>query len=162
MDITLIVAMAANRVIGANNAMPWHLSDDLRRFRALTMGHPILMGRKTQEAIGRPLPGRRNLVMSRDPQLQISGCETVQNLDALRDAIPQGTRLFVIGGAELYRLFLPIADRIELTLIHRDFEGDTFFPEFPEGEWEETLRVDHPLDPELNFSWSYLTLERVV
>lgn len=160
MDITLIVAMAANRVIGANNAMPWHLSDDLRRFRALTMGHPILMGRKTQEAIGRPLPGRRNLVMSRDPQLKIPGCETVQNLDALRDAIPPGTRLFVIGGAELYRLFLPVAARIELTLIHRDFQGDTFFPELPEGEWEETQREDHPRDPELNFAWSYLTLER--
>ena len=162
MDITLIVAMASNRVIGANNAMPWHLSDDLRRFRALTMGHPILMGRKTQEAIGRPLPGRRNLVMSRDPHLKISGCETVQNLDALRDAIPHGARLFVIGGAELYRLFLPVADRIELTLIHRDFEGDTFFPEYAESEWKETQREDHPLDPELSFAWSYLTLERIV
>ena len=100
--------------------------------------------------------------MSRDPHLKISGCETVQNLDALRDAIPHGARLFVIGGAELYRLFLPVADRIELTLIHRDFEGDTFFPEYAESEWKETQREDHPLDPELSFAWSYLTLERIV
>ena len=161
MDITLIVAMAENRVIGANNAMPWHLPDDLRRFRALTMGHPILMGRKTHEAIGRPLPGRRNLVMTRDGQQDFSGCEIVHSITAAL-ALCQGSgSLFVIGGAELYRLFLPMAHRIELTIIHRVFDGDTYFPELPKETWRETSREDRPFDAALGFSWSYLTLERL-
>lgn len=160
MNITLIVAMATNRTIGADNAMPWHLSDDLRRFRALTMGHPILMGRKTQAAIGRPLPGRRNLVMSRDRQLCIPGCEIIHDIETLKAVIPEDCQLFVIGGAELYRLFLPEADRIELTLIHKDFEGDTHFPEIRPSDWIESARDDRDLDPDLGFSWSYLTLDR--
>lgn len=160
MNITLIVAMAENRVIGANNAMPWHLPDDLRRFRALTMGHPILMGRKTHEAIGRPLPGRRNLVMTRDVNQTYLGCEIVGSIEAAERICQNSESLFVIGGAELYQLFLPKADRIELTLIHREFDGDTYFPELPLPHWLEVSREDRPFDSSLGFSWSYLTLER--
>lgn len=159
MNITLIVAMAENRVIGANNAMPWHLPDDLRRFRALTMGHPILMGRKTHEAIGRPLPGRRNLIMTRNAQQDFPGCEVIHTIE---DALVIGQRseaLFVIGGAELYRLFLPLAHRIELTIIHRAFDGDTFFPELPNETWREVSREEVPFDSELGFAWSYLRME---
>lgn len=159
MNITLIVAMAENRVIGANNAMPWHLPDDLRRFRALTMGHPILMGRKTHEAIGRPLPGRRNLIMTRNTQQDFPGCEVIHTIE---DALVIGQRseaLFVIGGAELYRLFLPLAHRIELTIIHRAFDGDTYFPELPKETWREVSREEVPFDSELGFAWSYLRME---
>lgn len=160
MDIILIVAMAKNRVIGANNAMPWHLPDDLRRFRALTLGHPILMGRKTHEAIGRPLPGRRNLVMSRDGSLAIPGCEVVSSIEEAERICQDSPSLFVIGGAELYRLFLPRAQRIELTIIHQAFDGDTYFPALLDRHWIEVTREDRPLDAALGFSWSYLTLER--
>jgi dihydrofolate reductase len=160
MDITLIVAMAENRVIGANNAMPWHLPDDLRRFRALTLGHPILMGRKTHEAIGRPLPGRRNLVMTRNRGQDLPGCEIVSSIEEAAGICQTSPSLFVIGGAELYRLFLPVSNRIELTIIHRDFDGDTYFPEFATADWVEVARDDRPLDSNLGFSWSYITLER--
>jgi len=161
MDITLIVAMAENRVIGANNAMPWHLPDDLRRFRALTMGHPILMGRKTHEAIGRALPGRRNIVMTRDAGQSFPGCEVITRTEDAQGICQASEALFVIGGAELYRLFLPRAHRIELTIIHRDFEGDTYFPEISPESWVEVAREERPMDAVLGISWSYVTLERV-
>jgi dihydrofolate reductase len=160
MEITLIVAMAENRVIGANNAMPWHLPDDLRRFRALTMGHPILMGRKTHEAIGRPLPGRRNLVMTRDATQSFPGCEVISCAEDAQRLCQDADALFVIGGAELYRLFLPLANRIELTIIHREFEGDTYFPEISADTWIEVAREQRPMDSTLGYAWSYLTLER--
>jgi dihydrofolate reductase len=160
MDTTLIVAMANNRVIGANNAMPWHLPDDLKRFRALTMGHPILMGRKTHEAIGRILPGRRNLVMTRGLTGVLSGAEIVRGVKEAEEICRDEEALFVIGGAELYQLFLPVANRIELTTIDHEFDGDTYFPILDSHEWREVARVDHPKDPVLGFSWSYLTLER--
>ena len=161
MQITLIVAMAENRAIGINNAMPWHLPDDLRRFRSLTTGHPILMGRKTHEAIGRPLPGRRNLVMTRQVGLDIPGCEVVRDMDALEHLIGETGTLFVIGGAELYQLFLPVAQRIELTIIHQTFEGDTFFPMIDPSAWEEVARTEGTPDSTLDFTWSYVTLDRV-
>jgi len=160
MQITLIVAMAENRVIGANNAMPWHLPDDLRRFRALTMGHPILMGRKTHEAIGRPLPGRRNLILTRDASKSYPGCEVITRPEDLQGICNESSPLFVIGGAELYSLFLPLAQRIELTIIHRDFAGDTYFPEISADTWREMAREERPKDLALGFSWSYVTLER--
>ena len=160
MNIILIVAMAENRVIGANNAMPWHLPDDLRRFRSLTMGHPILMGRKTHEAIGRPLPGRRNVVMTRNANQTFPGCERVSTIEEACDISKDSESLFVIGGAELYRLFLPLAHRIELTVIHRTFDGDTYLPEIPSTIWHEVSREDLPFNESLGFSWSYLTLER--
>lgn len=160
MDTSLIVAMAQNRVIGAKNAMPWHLPDDLKRFRAITMGHPILMGRKTHEAIGRVLPGRRNLVMTRGEATVLPGCEIVRSVEEAQQLCAGEEALFVIGGAELYQLFLPLTERIELTIIHQDFDGDTYFPLLPADAWREVVRDDRPKDPNLGFSWSYLTLER--
>jgi dihydrofolate reductase len=159
MSISLIVAMAENRVIGVDNRMPWHLSADLRHFKALTWGKPILMGRRTHEAIGRPLPGRKNIVLTSDRNYAAPGCTVVHSLDdALREA--DGEEIMVIGGSSLYRAFLPRADRLYLTLIHREFPGDTFFPEFDWSAWREVAREDVDEDPDSGLSYSFLVLER--
>ena len=158
--ITLIVAMAENRIIGANNGMPWHLPEDLKRFRALTLGHPILMGRKTFEAIGRPLPGRDNVIISRNRDLKPSGVLIFYALSEALEALSDAPQLFVIGGAEIYREALPFAERIELTLIHRSFEGDTEFPPTDPNDWQEVARELAPADPHRDYRWSYLRLER--
>jgi dihydrofolate reductase len=159
MKISLIAAMGANRVIGADNRMPWHLSADLKRFRQITMGRPILMGRKTHQSIGRPLPGRQNIVLTSDPAYRAPGCAVVHDLDAaLSEA--EGEELMVIGGAALYRALLPRADRLYLTLIHREFAGDVFFPEFEPGEWRERSREDVADDPDSGLSYSFVVLER--
>lgn len=163
MTISLIVAMGENRVIGADQRMPWHLPADLKRFRQTTMGRPILMGRKTHESIGRPLPGRQNIVLSSRRDYAAPGCVVVHSLDeALREA--GGGEAMVIGGASLYRECLPLAERIYLTLIHREFAGDTFFPGFPEFDraaWREAAREDVDNDPDSGLSYSFLRLERV-
>ena len=161
MRISLIVAMGENRVIGANNQMPWHLSADLKRFRQITMGKPMLMGRKTHESIGRPLPGRKNIVLTANPDYQAAGCVVVHSLDeALQEA--DAEELMVIGGAALYRECLPLAERLYLTLIHREFAGDTFFPEFDPAAWRETAREDIDHDPDSGLSYSFVTLDRTV
>lgn len=160
MRISLIVAMGENRVIGADNKMPWHLSADLKHFRRITLGKPILMGRNTHVSIGRPLPGRKNIVLTSDPTYRAEGCTIVHSLEqALREA--GGDELMVIGGAALYRAFLPKADCLYLTLIHQSFAGDTFFPEFDEREWREVERVDVDDDAESGLRYSFLTLERM-
>ncbi|BBL73567.1 dihydrofolate reductase [Methylomagnum ishizawai] len=162
MKIALIAAMGANRVIGVDNRMPWHLSADLKRFRQITMGKPILMGRKTHESIGRPLPGRTNLVLTANPAYAAAGCVVVHSLEeAARAAEGEAAEeLMVIGGAALYRECLPRADRLHLTLIHRAFAGDTFFPEFEPGQWRETAREDIERDPDSGLGYSFVTLER--
>ncbi len=159
MKISLIVAMGENRVIGADNRMPWHLSADLKRFRRITMGKPMVMGRKTHESIGGPLPGRKNIVLTSDPNYRALGCVVVHGLEeALREAL--GAEAMVIGGSSLYRELLPRADRLYLTLIHREFPGDTFFPEFDPGEWREVAREDVDNDPDSGLNYSFVTLER--
>ncbi len=130
--IILIAAMAANRVIGRDNTIPWHLPGDLARFRTTTMGHPLIMGRRTFESIGRPLPGRSNIVLSRDRDLILPGCLVVHSLDQALEACRGRDRAFIIGGEQLYRDALPLADEIILTVLEREVEGDTFFPELPE------------------------------
>jgi dihydrofolate reductase len=137
--VSLIAALAANRVIGRDNALPWHLPEDLRHFRALTRGHPVIMGRRTYESIGRPLPDRQNLVITRDPHRAIPGVELATSLEnALALARPARGEVFVIGGAEIYALALPRADRLHLTLIERDVEGNARFPEWRELGFRET------------------------
>jgi dihydrofolate reductase len=159
MRISLVVAMSENRVIGADHHMPWHLPADLRHFKQITMGKPIIMGRKTHESIGRALPGRKNIVLSSDRNYVAPGCTVVHSLDgALRAA--NADECMVIGGSTLYRVFLPQAKRIYLTLIHQTFAGDTFFPELQNQEWLEIERkdIDHDLDSRL--SYSFIVLER--
>lgn len=161
MKISLIVAMASNRVIGLNNQMPWHLSADLKKFKKITMGSPILMGRKTYESIGRPLPGRTNIIVSRNPDYQQEGCLVFNDLDmAIKKACESAKEVFVIGGSDLYETILPIADTIYLTIINREFHGDAFFPDIDLNFWSEIEREDINDDPDAAFSYSFLKFEK--
>jgi dihydrofolate reductase len=142
-ELSLIAALAANGMIGRDNGMPWHLPEDLKRFRALTMGHPIIMGRRTWDALGRPLPGRTSIVVSRQPGLILDGAIAVTSLDEAIDAAAVaegGDHAFVIGGAQLYALALPHVQHLLLTEIADSFDGDTVFPAFDRREWIESAR----------------------
>ncbi len=160
MKISLLVAMAQNRVIGRNNALPWRLSPDLKRFRRITMGHPIIMGRKTYESIGRPLDGRKNIVISRNPDFRPDGISVAGSIDEAL-ALANDHEIMIIGGADIYKQTLPRAGRIYLTLIHQDFEGDAYFPELDKTAWKETAREDIAPGVDAAFGYSYVTLERV-
>jgi dihydrofolate reductase len=161
MKISLIVAMASNRVIGLNNKMPWHLSADLKKFKKITMGSSILMGRKTYESIGRPLPGRTNIIVSRNLEYRQDGCLVFNDLKtAIKKACERAEEIFVIGGADLYETILPIADAIYLTIINKEFQGDTFFPDIDLNDWSEVGREDINDDLDASFSYSFVKLER--
>lgn len=158
--ISLIVAATENNVIGRAGDLPWRLRDDLRRFKELTMGKPIVMGRKTFESIGRSLPGRRNIIVTRQADYIAEGCDvvgSVANAVALADDAPE---IMVIGGAEIYRQFLPLTDRIHLTRVHATIDGDTHLPELHEDEWLETGREARSADADNDFDVTFLTLER--
>lgn len=156
--IAIIAAVARNGVIGNANALPWHLPADLRHFRELTLGKPIIMGRKTAESLGKALPGRENIVISRQPSLDFVDMVVVPGLDeALADR--QG-EMMVIGGAEVYRLAMPRAELIYLTLIDGDFAGDTMFPDYARDDWEEVGVDSHPADAKNPYPYRFLTLRR--
>ena len=157
--LTVVVAVARNGVIGKDGDLPWRLPDDLAYFKRLTSGHPIVMGRKTWESLGRPLPNRRNIVLSRQADYVADGAEVVADLsDALR-ALPDG-EAFVIGGAGLYAAALPIADRVCWTEVHADVEGDTDFPAWDRSGWEETERTSHAADERHAFAFDFVVYER--
>jgi len=160
-EVSIIVAMSEERTIGREGALPWRLSDDLRRFKALTMGHPIIMGRKTYESIGRPLPGRPNIILSRADGLAFAGCQTMSSLEsAIAAGAAHGThKVFIIGGAQVYRIAIPLAHSIELTEVHARVPGDANFPDLGEG-WREVSRVDAPADERNEFAHSFIRLER--
>jgi dihydrofolate reductase len=163
MQLSLVVAMDESRAIGQQNRLPWRLSDDLRRFKALTTGHHIIMGRKTHESIGRPLPGRVNLVITRQADYRAEGCTVVHSLPtALQLAAQAGeTEAFVIGGAQLFHLALPLADRLYLTRVHTIIPGaDVFFPPFDLSDWRLLAAELHPADERNEFSFTFQTLER--
>ena len=134
--LSLVVAVSENGFIGKDNALPWHLPEDLKYFKALTMGKPILMGRKTYQSIGRPLPGRQNIVLSRDSELVIAGCDVVHSLEHALQIIGAEPELMVIGGATLYQLTLPQATRLYLTRVHTHVDGDTQFPAYDAEDWQ--------------------------
>lgn len=163
--LALVWAMARNRTIGRNNTLPWRLPADLAHFKALTTGHPVLMGRKTYESLGRPLPNRTNIIVSRNPQFQVPGCLTAHSLDqalamAVRAAAGSNPQVFVIGGEQLYRQTLARADRLYITIVEADVEGDAWFPEFDWQEWRELERRSHPADARNSHACTFLTLER--
>ena len=161
MRISIIVAMAANGVIGRDNGLPWHLPADLQHFKRITMGKPILMGRRTWESIGRPLPGRTSIVITRDAAYTAPGCVVVHSVEAaLQAAADCADEAMVIGGAEFYRQVLPRADTLYLTRIHADFEGDTWFPELDEAEWREVERRDCEPDEKNPYRYSFIRLDR--
>lgn len=145
-------------MIGRNNQLPWHLPEDLRHFKATTTGHPIVMGRKTWESLGRPLPNRRNLVISRDPDYPADGAEVFTSLQLALQACSEAQQVFLIGGAELYRLGLPLADRLMLTEVDLAPEGDAHFPEFAAADWTETAR--NPSVSEKGVGYAFVTYER--
>lgn len=158
-DAVAIVAMADNGVIGRDNGLPWHLPDDLKRFKALTMGHALLMGRKTFESIGKPLPGRQNLVLTRNPRWGAPGTEAVRTLEEASGRAG-GAALYVIGGAEVFSLAWPIVGRLELTEVHAAPAGDTRLEGFDRREWREIFREAHPADARHAAPFSFVTLVR--
>ena len=158
--ISLIVAMAQNGVIGRDNSMPWRLPEDLKRFRAFTLGKPILMGRKTFESIGRPLEGRTNLVLTRDRSWFAPGVIVVHSVEEALTQASASDELVVIGGAEIYRLVLPFARRIYLTHVHADVQGDITFPEFDATQWADVEFSSQPADDEHAYPVTFVTLER--
>jgi dihydrofolate reductase len=160
MLVSLIVAMARNRVIGVDNHLPWHLPEDLRRFRAATLGKPILMGRRTFESIGRALPGRTNLVLTRARDLSAPGAQSVHSIAEALEAAAGAVELVVIGGAEVYRATLPLARRIYLTRVDADIAGDTYFPELDAVQWGVSTRAAQPADAQHAHALTFETLER--
>ncbi|MFC1749141.1 type 3 dihydrofolate reductase [Pseudomonadota bacterium] len=161
MSISIITAMADNRAIGINNQLPWHLPADLKWFRQQTTGKPILMGRKTYDSIGRPLPNRRNIIISRDQTLSIEGCEVVSSANDALTLCEDVEEVMVIGGASFYEQMLPHAQRLYLTLVHTSVEGDAFFPEIDFNQWKEVERTDHQADEANAFDYSFVLYEKV-
>lgn len=155
-----MVAMARNRVIGRDGGLPWHLPEDLRRFKALTLGHPLVMGRRTYESIGRPLPGRRSLVLSRRPDYAPAGVEVVPSLQEALQRLAESEEVFVIGGAEVYALALPRADRVWLTLVEADVDGDVLFPPLPSDLWRLTSEELHGADERHRWAMRFQLWER--
>ena len=162
MKISMIAAMAHDRVIGKDNQMPWYLPADLAHFKRVTLGKPVLMGRKTFESIGRPLPGRRNLVISRNPDYQAEGIEVVGSVEAALALLAGSSveELMVIGGGHLYAEMLPSADCLYLTQIDLAVEGDTRFPAFDDGQWQRVDCESHPADEKNPHPYSFETWQR--
>jgi dihydrofolate reductase len=161
MQISLIAAMDKERLIGSHNSLPWRLPADMQWFRKQTMGKPILMGRNTFASIGKPLPGRQNIVLSRNRGLKLDGCSIINSLDDLNKATGDVDEVMIIGGAEVYDLTLPLADRLYLTTIHSTFEGDAWFPEFDEAEWSEVFREEHAAGEANAWPYCFRILERI-
>ncbi|WP_151705019.1 dihydrofolate reductase [Nitrincola alkalilacustris] len=167
MHLAIIVAHSSNRVIGIGNKLPWYLPEDLKYFKRITQGKPIIMGRKTFESIGRPLPGRANIVITRDEQWQAEGVRVVHGLEeaielasdiALIDGVEEA---LVIGGAEIYAQALTRVDRLYLTEVHTELEGDAWFPELDKTHWQEMLREDFPAQEPNPYDYSFVVLDRV-
>ncbi len=161
--ISLVVAMDKNRLIGADNRIPWRLPDDMKYFREITMGKPVLMGRKTYESIPvrfRPLEGRTNIVLTTQLEYVAPGCIVVHSLNAALDAVGDEQELMIIGGAIIYEQFLPAAHRLFLTLVDGEFDGDVYFPELDKGEWLEVSRESHSPDEQHAFPFAFVVLER--
>jgi dihydrofolate reductase len=158
--ITIIAAMANNRAIGLDGRMPWHLPAELQHFKKTTMGKPVVMGRKTWEAIGRPLPGRQNIVVSRQPGYKAPGCDCVDSLESAI-AVAAGTGLMIIGGGQLYRQALPLAGRMVLTRVDCTPEADTWFPRWREEDWRVVFSEQHSADDRNPFDYVIYELERV-
>jgi dihydrofolate reductase len=158
--LSLVVAASENDVIGRDNALPWHLPADLKHFKAVTMGKPIVMGRKTWESIGRPLPGRLNIVISRNRALSIPGVEVVGSFDEALARAGDAPEVAVIGGAELFRAALPLASRIYFTRVHGTVPGETKFPALDPSQWREVDRAHHPADEKHAYAMTFTTLER--
>lgn len=149
--------MSRNRVIGKNNALPWKLPEDMKRFKEITSGKPVIMGRKTFESIGKPLPKRTNIIITRDKNYRQHGCIIVNSAEEASKAAEGNEEIMIIGGEQIFREFLPLADKMYLTFIDGDFEGDAYFPEYNKNEWKEVNREEHKSD---GLKYSFVDLER--
>lgn len=160
MMISIIVAMAENRVIGNKNKLPWHLPEDFKRFKNVTMGHPVIMGRKTHESMGKLLPGRENIVITRNKNLHIAGATVVSSLPAAFKHCERHSEIFVLGGSEIFNQALPLTQRLYLTLIHQNFEGDTVFPDINFQNYKVLEKTRHVAKAPNNFEYTFLILEK--
>jgi dihydrofolate reductase len=162
MRVTLLAALAENRVIGRDNTLPWHLPDDLSRFKQRTVGHVVIMGRRTFESVGRPLPNRRSIVITRKRDYHPQGAEIARSLEEAleRARESKADEVFILGGAEIYALALPDVDRLELTVVHAEVSGDTFFPECDLSAWTLIEEQRHEADDRHAYAFSFRTYER--
>lgn len=160
MNLQLVVAIDENGGIGKNNQLLWHLPADLKHFKEITTGYPIIMGRKTFESIGKPLPNRRNIVVSRQSNLYIEGVEVVHSLSQATDLLHANEQAFIIGGAEIFQQSMPLVNTIHLTVVHQVFEADTFFERPNPSDWMELSHETHPADEKNGYSYSFITLKR--
>jgi dihydrofolate reductase len=158
--LSILVAMAQNRTIGINNTLPWRCPEDLKRFKALTMGHHMVMGRKTFDSIGKPLPGRTTVVVTRNRNLKIDGCLILHSLEEALAACRGDAEIFVVGGAELYKQALPMADTLYITEIRQEVEGDAYFPEFDKAQWQETSREKRRQETPQPLEYDFVTYQR--
>lgn len=159
MIVTIVVAIAENYAIGKNNQLLWHMPADLKHFKQITSGHTVIMGRKTFDSVGKPLPNRRNIIITRQ-DITIPGCEVVKSVGEALELCANEEEVFIVGGAEIYELSMSQTDRIYLTIIHHSFDADSFFPEIDYLEWKEVSREDHPADEKHKYAYSFITLER--
>lgn len=160
MTLSIIVAIAKNRAIGDENKLLWHISEDLKRFKSITTGHTILMGRKTYDSIGRPLPNRRNLVITRNEDLKIDGCECFTSIQKAIDSCKNDEEVFVIGGGEIYKQTIVKADKLYLTVVNKEYKADTFFPEINIMEWEEICFDEYEKGEKFEHSFSFINYVR--
>jgi dihydrofolate reductase len=161
MRISIVVAASANNVIGRGGGLPWHITEDLQHFKKITMGHPIVMGRRTYESIGRPLPGRRNIVLTTQKAFAAEGCNIVDNPAAALRASGDADEVMIIGGGQVYDLFLPMTNRIYLTRVETHIEGDTFFPVLDDAEWRVTDETDYPANEQRLLGFKTQTIDRI-
>jgi len=158
--ISMIVAMAENRAIGKDNDLLWHLPDDFKHFKSVTMGKPILMGRKTYESIGKPLPGRENIVITRDDSYSADGTTLVNSIPEALEASKQYDEVMVIGGASFYEQMLPMANRLYITVVYGTFDADVFFPDFNLDEWDVVEQTEHEADERHAYAFSFITYQK--
>jgi dihydrofolate reductase len=160
MTVSIVVAISENHAIGKDNKLLWYLPNDLKHFKEITSGHTVIMGRKTYESVGKPLPNRRNIIITRQ-NMDISGCEVVGSIEAALALCADEAEVFIVGGAEIYRQSLHLTNRIYLTIVHKNFEGDTYFPEIEANMWKETAREDYEPDLKNVLPYSFITFERL-
>ncbi|RWU04870.1 dihydrofolate reductase [Pedobacter chitinilyticus] len=160
-QISIVVAISENNAIGKDNQLLWHLPSDLKHFKNITTGHTIIMGRKTYDSIGKPLPNRRNIIITRQKDLNLEGVEVVNSLEEALSLSKDEEEVFIIGGAEIYKQAVAVSHRIYLTRVHQEFEADAFFPELDHETWREIEKVDHLPDEKNKFAYTFSTLERV-
>lgn len=163
MRISLIAAASENNVIGRDGGLPWSLPDDLRYFKEKTLGHPVITGRKNYASIGRPLPGRTNIIVTRDAHFSAEGCRVVHSLEDAVEVAKQEDpeEIFVMGGGEIYALALPMADRVYLTRVHAEIDGDTYFPELDSEQWAEVSTEEHVADDRHAYDFTILVYDRI-